>query len=171
MDLKKAIAVTLTLTVLGCNDYPGHKLTDPMKLSSAPSWGKVTQTVIGGDCNIDSINDTPGLGSIEHLIPHDQNLSVKGWAAISVQNTTEPSNIALALRAKSNNETRLFVMTDSIKRPDVADSFKNPGALSSGFSAVIDLSTVRPGPYELEIFQNNHGTATVCQYTAPISIV
>jgi hypothetical protein len=171
MDLKTAIVISLTLAISGCNDYPGHKPFDPVKLSANPSWGELANSVIGGDCNIDSINDRPGSNPTRNIIHKEQYLTVKGWAALSILNSNSPSNIVIALKEKVANGTRRFVITDLVKRPDVAEYFKNPGAISTGFNAVIDLSGIPTGEYELEIFQNNRGVNTICQYTGQISIV
>jgi hypothetical protein len=171
MHSKLAIAIALTLTLLGCNDYPGHRPSDPTKLLPAPDWGSGNKTIIGGECNIDSINDQPGSGATGHELDHDQILVVKGWASVAANSSSAPSIIAISLKEKSGAGNRHFAMPKLIDRPDVADFFKNPGAISSGFYVAIDISTLSNGNYDLEVFQNNHGVNTICPYTASISII
>ncbi|MEQ1636902.1 MAG: hypothetical protein ABL903_09415 [Methylococcales bacterium] len=155
--------------MFGCSDYPGYKYNDGAKPSPQPIWGEIDERdlVLGGDCHLESINDKPSESQSSHLIiQNGAALKVVGWAAISGSKGISATDIAVALNPISGNGTRSFVDTIKVKRPDVADYFKNAGIVDSGFKAAIDLTDMLPGDYQLEIIQHRDKTNYKCQYAA-----
>lgn len=177
------IVALLSLPLIGCNDYPGPatkevakvggKISGSVKLTPIPNWGgSIGQDItLGGDCHIDAINDKPGEGPESHTISQSTSaLKVSGWAAVSVKEGVVASDIALALKSNASQGTRLFATPIRDKRQDVADYFKNPASVDTGFKSSIDLSDVTPGEYILEVIQNKDGKNFRCQYTAKVII-
>ena len=161
------------LSITGCNDYPGAQNDGRVKLAHKPIWGDTTeqQISLGGNCHIDSINDKPGEGPASHTVKQSgPALKVSGWGAISVKEGVMASEIVLGLKRNSNQETRLFAVTTRGKRPDVADYFKNPASIDTGFKSALDLSDIAAGDYLLEVIQHKDGKTFKCEYTANIII-
>ena len=177
------IVVLVNLLLAGCGDYPGQtsnegakvvaKPDEGAKLTLKPNWGDLTGQEIpqGGDCHIDSINNKEGEGPEFHTVSRSgPPMRVSGWGAISVKEGVIASNIALALRSSSSQGVRLFAAPIRGKRQDVADYFKSPASIDTGFKSAIDLSDVTPGDYWLEVIQHKDGATFKCQYTARIII-
>lgn len=174
--MKKVCSLALVGLVLsGCNDYPGHQpnANNSVKMLSEPIWGDLTEREIslGGDCHIDSINDEPGEGFSRHTVRRSgPALKVAGWGAVSVRDGIIASDIAIALKSNSAQGTRLFAAATKGKRQDVAEYFKNPASVDSGFEAAIDLSDVSPGGYVLEVILHKDGENIKCQLASNITI-
>jgi len=173
--MKKKICsiVLLGLFLSGCNDYPGHWSNAAVTLTPKPSWDdSINQVVaIGGDCNIDTINNELGDGSVSHSVKQsDSTLKVSGWGAISVKGGVVASDIALAMKSNLAQGDRLFAPTTKGRRPDVADYFKNPASVDTGFKSEIDLSNLTPGDYVLEVIQHKDGKSLKCPVTANIIV-
>lgn len=168
------LIVLLVLSLSGCRDYPGHQPTvGAVQLVPKPLWGDVVSPEIssGGDCHIDSINDNSGEGAPSHTVSQSGTvLKVAGWGAISAKDGVLASDIAVALKSKSPENTRFFAQTTKEKRQDVADYFKNPASIDTGFRVMIDLFDVSPGEYVLEVIQYKDGKILKCQHTANIII-
>lgn len=177
------VVALLSLPLIGCNDYPGQttkevakvgeKINGSVKLTPKPNWdGSIGQDIaLGGDCHIDVINDKLGEGPESHTIKQSTSaLKVSGWAAVSVKEGVMASDIALALKSNATQGTRLFATPIRDKRQDVADYFKSPASIDTGFKTSIDISDVTPGDYTLEVIQHKDGKTFRCQYTAKIII-
>jgi len=165
----------LGLTVSGCNDYPGHQpnSSNSVKMLPKPIWGNLTgqEIPLGGDCHIDSINDEPGEGSSSHTVRQSgPPLKIAGWGAVSVKDGVIAPDIAIALKSNSAQSARLFAAVTKGKRQDVAEYFKNPASIDTGFKAAIDLSDVSPGSYVLEVIQHKNGENFRCQLTSNITV-
>lgn len=172
--MKKVYLIALlSLTISGCNDYPGHRPSDGIKMVDKPAWGEsISQEIsLGGDCHIDSINDELGEGPLSHTIKKNETgLKISGWSAISVSKGVTASDIAIALKSKSTDGTRLFAIITRDKRPDVAAYFKNLASVDTGFKTTIDLSDVSPGSYILEVIQHKDGKSFKCPVTANVIV-
>lgn len=165
--------VVLGVCLSGCNDYPGT-WPNEVKMQSKPSWGDTIdqEIAVGGDCNIDSINDEPGDSSLSHTVKQSGTvLRVSGWAAISVKAGVIATETALALKNSTAQSARLFATTTRVRRPDVANYFKNPASVETGFKSALELSNVPPGEYILEVIQHKDGKNYKCPVTANIIVV
>ncbi|MDO8843249.1 hypothetical protein [Methylicorpusculum sp.] len=163
----------LGLFLSSCNDYPGHKPNDYVKMSPKARWDDANSQVIplGGDCHIDSINDVSGEVFMSHSVSQSKPpLNVVGWSAISGKEGIVASDVAIALKNKLPPNLRLFAKTTREKRADVAEYFKNPASVDTGFKAAIDISDVSPGEYVLELIQHKDGNTYKCQFTSNITI-
>lgn len=170
---KVGIIALLGLSLIGCNEYPGHRPNDGVKMTAKPIWGNSIgrEIPLGGDCHIDTVNNELAEGTLSHTVKGSgPALKVTGWGAISVKDGVIASDIAIALKSKSAQGTRLFATATKEKRQDVADYFKNPASVDTGFIAAIDLSDVPPGEYVLEVIQHKDGKNIKCQYTSNIII-
>lgn len=173
-NMKNEFLVALIgLLLVGCDDYPGRQSNALAKLSSFPTWVESIRLEIpvGGDCHIDSINDKPGEGSPSYTVGQSAALKVAGWGAISVKDGVTATEIAIALKPDHPDGRRLFASTTRVKRQDVADYFKNPAAIDSGFVGAIDLSDVAPGNYVLEVIQHKDGNNFKCQNTSNLTVI
>jgi hypothetical protein len=164
------LLVLFGLILSSCKEYPGHRPNDPVKLMQTPTWGTVNKMNTGGDCHIDIINDKPGEGPKNHIVSKKTRLKIVGWGAISAKDGVTATNIAISLKPESTNTLRFFATTDEIHRPDVAEYFKNPLSLKTGFSSVINLSDVPEGIYTIEVIQHKDGENFRCQATAQLRI-
>lgn len=171
----------LSIALVGCDEYPGHRKdgaqgtsNNPIstqKMTDKPSWGRIAQEYsFGGDCHIDSINDEPGEGLANYTVKQGAILKVVGWGAISAKEGVIANDIALALKNNSVESHRLFAKATKWKRPDVAEYFKNPSSVDSGFRVAIDLSDVPSGNYLLEVIQHKDGKSLKCHHIAKIII-
>jgi hypothetical protein len=159
------------LILSACQKYPGHRPSDGVGTASQLPWERKnisTEIPVGGDCHIDSINDEPAEGS-KHVLKQGLPMSVSGWGAISVTDGIVASNIALSLKNKSTN-TRVFAVTTPDKRRDVADYFKSPKSIDTGFKSMIDISDLSPGDYILEVIQHKNEQNLRCRYAVEIII-
>jgi hypothetical protein len=80
------------------------------------------------------------------------------------------SDIALVLKSAAPQNVRLFATPGKAQRPDVAEYFKNPAAVNTGFVAEIDVAALSPGEYLLEVLQHKGGKVLKCGYTANLTI-
>lgn len=176
------LVVVLGLTLVGCNEYPGQAVKeivkpveipkDNIKFTLKPDWGPSIgeDLPLGGDCHIDSINDKMAEGSEPHTVSQSgAAMKVYGWGAIAAKDGVTATDIALALKSKSGG-ARLFAKPLRYKRPDVAEYFKSPASVDTGFKAEISLNDVSPGQYVLEVIQHKEGKYFKCQYTANLVV-
>ncbi len=167
------ILFMMGLSLFACNDYPGHKQITGVKLSLKPIWGELQEQeiVLGGDCHLDGINDESGEETDPHTIrKRETALKVVGWAAVAGKDGVIASDIAIALKPNSESTVRLFAPVNRGKRPDVADYFKNPATVDSGFNVAINLTDIPPGQYILELIQHKDRKNYKCQITSIISV-
>lgn len=170
---KLCLISLMGLFLSGCDDYPGKLPGSAVKMTANPLWSDSIgdEIAIGGDCHIDSINNEPGEGPQSHTVMQNgAAMKVAGWGAISAKDGVVAAHIAIALKSKSVHGTRLFAAATQGKRLDVAEYFKNPASVDSGFSASIDLSDVPPGEYVLEVIQQGEGKNYKCQWTSVLNI-
>jgi hypothetical protein len=164
------IVVLFGLSLPGCDEYPGVAANGAAKMTTQPVWGDSIRgdIPIGGDCHIDSINGELGEGPSTYAARQEVPLKVVGWGAISAKEGILASDIAVALEG---NGVRRFAPVARVKRQDVADYFKNAGSADTGFSVAIDLSSVLPGTYVLEVIQHKDGKDWKCHYLPKVVVV
>jgi len=170
---KMCLIGLLGLFLSGCSEYPGHLPADSVKMSYKPAWSDSInpEILLGGDCHIDSINENPGEGLQSHTVRRtDPALKISGWGAISVKDGVVASDIAIALKSASAQGTRLFATATKKKRPDVAEFFKNPASVDTGYIVAIDLSDVPTGKYLLEVILHKDEKNFKCQNTSKIIV-
>jgi hypothetical protein len=167
------VPIFIGLSLSSCNEYPGAKTTNLVKMSAnLPFDDSVGQKItIGGDCNIEGINDLQvDVGSIHHVNKVRNVLSVMGWAAISAKDGVMPSGIAISLNSRSVPSNQLFAPTIREKRADVANYFKNPLSVDTGFTVKVDLTDVSEGNYELAVILHKDGKDFKCPLTKNIIV-
>lgn len=170
---KMCSIILLGLFLSGCDDYPGNWPNEAVTMQPKPSWGdSISQEIaIGGDCNIDTINEELVAGSVSHTVKQTGSaLKVSGWGAISIKGGVIASDIALAMYSNSGQGARFFATPTRVRRPDLASYYKNPASVDAGFKSVIDLSNVVPGDYVLEVIQHKWGKNYKCPVTANIIV-
>ena len=159
------IALMSSIFISGCGNSGKMNTDFPFPSDSSKS------IITGGDCHIDSINSEPGEGPQTHSINHNSPpFLTSGWAAISIKEGITTSDIALSLRKKEPENVRFFQSVNKVKRQDVADYFKSPLVIDSGFKAMVDLSNVAPGEYLMEVLQLRNNVVYSCQYNANLII-
>ena len=88
---------------------------------------------------------------IAHPSGHDlvlRHLSVKGW----LHRLDTPAAERTYLRFTGAARTAYAVLQRE-ERPDVADSLGDPGAVRAGFSGLVDVAGLAPGPHAVDLVQ------------------
>ena len=173
--MKKLLLCGFLATVLfGCGEDAEQVSHVAVKLTAGPAWDSANtkQIVAGGDCHIDGINDLQGEGPESHTVSRKgSGVKVVGWAAVSVADGIGGADIALALKPKVGDGARMFAATTSVMRPDVTAYFKKDGLDKTGFSAVVDLSSVKVDTYTLEVIQHKGESVLRCPVDATLVVV
>ena len=95
-------------------------------------------------------------------------LSVRGWMAISGKDGIVPDHVFMTLTDQSGKT--LYVRPRSTPRADIRGHFNQPTMPDPGFTALVDVSSLR-GKYTLGLARTYKGTFGACeQFKLPILI-
>lgn len=114
--------------------------------------------VKGGDCYIDTINETASKNSPVKL--ETGFFSVSGWGVVSGSEGKANDEVFVALR--SGEGTTMMVEADKTRRDDVTAYFKHPDMGNVGFRALIDASVIH-NPSTLSVIQKVGNTYLECE--------
>lgn len=91
----------------------------------------------------------------------DKPIIVKGWAA-DVTTGTIPEQAEIYLVPQTRQGGMKAPLNHDLPRQDVADYFKNPGFVKSGYSHKFDISSLAPGVYRFAIIQTDGQRKLYC---------
>lgn len=150
--------VTLGICMLsGCDSGGATKSVDPIKsetkiYSTFPDAYAGFQRKTGGACGFDQPK-TEG-----------ENYYFSGWATISAKDGILAETIVIGLL---NGNMENFVIPSKQKRQDVADYFKSPSLLNSGFSVYLDKKYLSSAS-KVVAYQVFQGGIYACEVTATL---
>ena len=142
--------------VLATVDVAGQMTgTSLMPRLAAPNAGQaaaMTAARPGGGCAFDAAGLTPGGGG-------QATMHVAGWASELAEAVTAPNGL-IALKGPGGRFVSALQV--DLPRPDVAHHFRNPSALSSGFSGNFFISKLPTGTYDLSVYRRSGAGWIVC---------
>ena len=83
-----------------------------------------------------------------------QNFNISGWA-IDEFSETSPEDVRIQITLPSGYIVKILDGKRGIERPDIAETFKNPGVMMSGFNVSVPSNSLLPGKYKIVILQNS----------------
>lgn len=93
-----------------------------------------------------------GNVDVARRIPGGKVLEVMGWAADLKTGSVQKVDIRL-------NDKPIAVAQLGMARPDVAQTFRRQDLLKSGWTAKVDLSRLKPGPYRVSAYAWSGGVS------------
>lgn len=142
-----------------------HSLISIQKVSFEAEEAQTTKLRETNDCAIDRINGHSGdkpPATIKGF------LLVKGWAAISVNDSAAPDKTRITLTGRNGDAHS--VIAKIIARDDVNQYFKKPEMGKIGYEVLADISQLA-GDFTLGIEVSANGEKRACPQRLPISIV
>lgn len=118
----------------------------------------------GGHCSLDDLNGRSPIFDVMR-VHRGEPLKVSGWAFNDVRMPDE----TLFILSTSAAQFRAPV-TRSRSRPDVAQYFKIPTLVDSGFDGAFGLSRLPDGIYDISILMRNGTVVTICHITPKLQI-
>ena len=142
--------VLATVDVAG--PMPGTSLMPRLAAPNLRQAAAIAAARPGGGCAFDAASLAPGGGGQATLV-------VSGWASELATAVTSPDGL-IALKGPGGR----FVSGLRIDRPrpDVADHFKNPSTLASGFTSNFFISKLPAGTYHLSVYRRSGAGWMVC---------
>jgi hypothetical protein len=126
--------------------------------SVAPAFLAGAPTADVRTCSLDQI-DGATWGAEAVSVPGVDLVRVLGWGA-DVERRLVPDAIYVRLRDGSGIDH--YAAAGIIERPDVAETFHDPGLLHSGFTATFSVAGLEPGQYQAAIVMDVGDRALVC---------
>lgn len=133
-------------------------------LSKSTPAGYSLGETIHCDGSIDLINEKP----LNQPIKCKSNMKISGWLAISAKEGRVSDETFLTLKKAS--EPIIYIKATRTSREDVKRFFNSPQMLDAGYSATIDLSSLK-GKYNLGLAAGiNHVLYQSEQFSVPIEL-
>lgn len=125
---------------------------DETKPATIPAALTATTT-----CSFDGLNG--GAREVQNLISDKSKIRLVGWAA-NTAGVSVSGDVFLEL----DGAVKLYakVIRGSVKRPDVAEAYKNPALVDSSWEVNLDMSGVAPGKYKIRIIGVNGQASAIC---------
>lgn len=151
----------MLLAITACSDTDKHK-TEHEAVEYVPDPNQIYTKVVGDrpvdisllpqdteHCFLDVINNQSATGI--NVLTGKSKVYMSGWAG-DVPNGKSPQEVWIELDGIKQDTGFYYIKTASgIKRQDVADVFKKPGLVDTGWEVFVDLSEMAGGIYDVHI--------------------
>ena len=141
--MKTSIVLTTIIFLFAC----GEKTSDVV-------IAKKSSMVVVKTCAFDA----PAKNS---RLSGSKEFNVIGWA-FDNQTAGSQNKVRVQFDSVENAASKSFDVPLNVKRPDIAEAFKDPKLENTGFVVTIPAKSLMPGRYEIKILQDRPNETTVC---------
>lgn len=157
------------LGVMG--NYGIPKFWTNMKKGLPYSWNGL-KYYEGGASDLFNLNHYSKFGGQKVVVDSLQKLMLDGWAYHSPQQKLAADTPTyIVLQNIELDETYFASIVHRYERADVAEYNQNPNVLFSGIKAMVDISSVQPGTYELIVACQVEKRVVMTPFKVEIEIV
>jgi hypothetical protein len=114
--------------------------------------------VLGGACNMDSLNGT-AWGSAKLTLSKSAEMTITGWG---VDQDRKLAATEIFVRLQNATKQEFYAKAEMYVRDDILNDMKKPFAEKTGYKAVVDATMLPVGDYDAMIVMNMNGKSVLC---------